>query len=202
MDPKLTVREGYDRISLDYRADDFDYASSEYARFLPWLQDRLGRDARVLDLGCGCGVPVAEILAREHRVTGVDFSPVQIERARKRVPEAEFLCADMSALDFDVDSFDAIVSFYAIIHVPLEEQRELIRAFARWLRPGGTLLASVGLGEWTGTGDFHGALMYWSHTGLARYGAWLNADGFELLREGLVPEGVTAHPVLLAERSG
>ena len=106
----------------------------------------------------------------------------------------------MTPLEFADASFDAIVSFYALIHVPLEEQRNLIRSLARWLPPAGTLLASFGLGDWTSTGDFHGATMYWSHTGLARYGAWLHDAGFRVLREGFVPEGVTAHPILLAER--
>ncbi|MCX5096466.1 class I SAM-dependent methyltransferase [Streptomyces sp. NBC_00365] len=55
----------------------------------------------VLDLGCGSGVPVARALATAgHRVTGVDISEVQIRRAREFVPQAEFIRADATDLDF------------------------------------------------------------------------------------------------------
>jgi len=69
----------------------------------------------VLDLGCGCGVPATAVLAERFAVTGVDISPVQIERARRLVPAAGFLCQDMSEVDFPPEGFRAIVSFFAII---------------------------------------------------------------------------------------
>jgi len=94
----------------------------------------------------------------------VDISEVQVARARDLVPAARFLCADMTALDFPAGSFEAIVSFFAIIHVPLDEQPAILKNIHRWLKPGGYLLATVGSGAWTGTeNDWHGAPMYWSH---------------------------------------
>ncbi len=42
-----------------------------------------------LDLGCGCGTPGARLLSERFRVTGVDISDVQIERARALVPAGE-----------------------------------------------------------------------------------------------------------------
>ena len=62
------------------------------------LEMRVREGVAVLDLGCGCGVPVARRLARRYAVTGVDLSPVQVERARTLVPNATFICADMAAL--------------------------------------------------------------------------------------------------------
>jgi hypothetical protein len=48
-------------------------------------------------------------------------------------------------------SLAAVVSFYAIIHLPVEEQPALFAHIYRWLRPGGYLLATVGHRAWTGT---------------------------------------------------
>ncbi|MEE1808145.1 class I SAM-dependent methyltransferase [Streptomyces sp. BE133] len=77
----------------------------------------------MLDLGCGSGVPVARALATTgHRVTGVDISEVQIRRAQELLPQAEFIRANATAVDFGQVSFEAVVSFYALIHNPLEEQ--------------------------------------------------------------------------------
>src|SRR4249920_445047 len=94
-DPRDIVRDGYDLVSQAYRADDFPLEGSHYGQWLPRLVAQLPRGGRVLDLGCGCGVPVARALAAEFRVTGVDLSPVQIERARRLVPGATFAIADM-----------------------------------------------------------------------------------------------------------
>ena len=207
MNPKDIVRSGYDKVSYAYRAASFDYAHSAYASCLAWLDPLLPPGARVLDLGCGCGVPVAQELAgRGHAVTGVDLSPVQIERARQLVPAAEFLCADMTALDFPPHAFDAIVAFYSVIHVPLAEQPALFATLARWLKPGGYLLATVGHTAWTGTEadwlDVPGGAMYWSHADAATYRAWFAANGLRIVQEGFLPEGDGGHTVLLGEVTG
>jgi ubiquinone/menaquinone biosynthesis C-methylase UbiE len=118
-DPKTLVRSGYDTISEAYRADSFPLEGTWYETALRALDAALTTGSTVLDLGCGCGVPVAAHLARSHRVTGVDISERQIARARALVPGAAFLRADMTSVDLPARAFDAIVAFWAIIHVPL-----------------------------------------------------------------------------------
>jgi SAM-dependent methyltransferase len=156
----------------------------------------------VLDLGCGCGVPTAQLLAHDYAVTGVDLSPVQVARARQLVPQARFICADMTTLDFAPGSFAAVVSFYAIIHVPLAEQPGLFRNIRRWLRPGGFLLATVGADSWTGTEQnwlgVEGGTMFWSHADGATYERWLGEAGFALIWARFVPEGDGGHTLVLA----
>ena len=153
----------------------------------------------VLDLGCGCGVPATAILAELYAVTGVDLSPVQIARARRLVPAAEFRCADMSTVEFPSHCFAAVVAFFSIIHVPLEEQPAIFKSIYRWLRPGGYLLATVGSVAWTGTeDDWHGAPMYLSHADRATYLALLKETGFEVLWTRFIPEGTGGHTLVLA----
>ena len=153
-DRKALVRRGYDAVSYRYRADGDDDAGERG----PWaaaLGQRLPAGADVLDLGCGCGVPVARALVRAgFAVTGVDLSDVQIDRARRLVPGATFRRADASEVSFAPDSFDAVVSLYMFIHLPLAEQAPLIRRIGRWLRPGGILLATTGHTAWTGEEAF------------------------------------------------
>ncbi len=206
MNPKDIVRSGYDKVSHAYRADTFDYEHSGYKTFLAWLELRLNPGAAILDLGCGCGIPVAQVLSRQHHVTGVDISPVQIERARQLAPAARFLCADMAALEFASATFDAIVAFYSIIHVPLEEQPTLFAKLARWLKPQGYLLATVGHTAWTGTEpnwrDVTGATMYWSHGDAGTYRRWFDGNGLHVVQEGFLPEGDGGHTVLLGQKTG
>jgi SAM-dependent methyltransferase len=107
----------------------------------------------------------------------------------------------MSQVEFPPESFTAVVSFLAIIHVPVEEQPGIFRTLSRWLRPGGYLLATVGTRAWTGTEEnWHGAPMYWSHADRATYLAWLREAGFDVFWTRFIPEGTSGHTLLLAKR--
>lgn len=196
------VRKGYDALSYHYRADDAD--EGRYAPWLTALRARLPAGAPVLDLGCGCGVPVARSLAAAgYRVTGVDISEVQIGRARRLVPAGTFIRADASTVTFPAASFDAVVCLYALVHMPLRAQPELLRRVAGWLRPGGWLLTVTGQREWTGTEDnwLGGpATMWWSHAGADAYRAWLEQAGLRVTAQEFVPEGDDGHALFWARR--
>lgn len=200
------VREGYDRASHAYRGDDADLEMSGYGHWLRRLARRVEPGARVLDLGCGNGIPVTRELARAYVTTGVDLSPVQVERARALVPGATFVCADMTGVEFPDGSFDAVVAFYSIINVPVEEHPALFASVARWLAPGGWFLAVVGRDSWTGLEpDFRGVAgvsMYWSQADIHTYRRWLAEAGFTIVEEGRQPkEGVPGYAVVIARRA-
>ncbi|MBI3677087.1 MAG: class I SAM-dependent methyltransferase [Proteobacteria bacterium] len=139
---KQIVRDAYDAIAQDYLA--WSGGSEVRLRQLQNLLARLPQNARVLELGCGAGVPVTKALAERGSVTAVDISPAQIALAEKNVPGAKFLCADMMTLAFSAETFDAVAAFYAITHVPREEHAELFRHIFHWLKPGGIFFASLG----------------------------------------------------------
>ena len=201
---KQIVREGYDKLSYDYRCD---ATPDDYERYHDWVQllvDRLPQGSSVLDIGCGCGLPATKLLAEDFDVTGVDFSEVQIERAKKLVPKAQFLCSDISELTFPPESYDAIVSFYAIIHMPLDEHPKLFASIAQWLRPSGYFLATIGHGAWTGTEeaylDVPGGKMAWSHADEATNVRWLQEAGLHVHWTRFVPEGGSGHTLVLAQK--
>ncbi|MCK5828642.1 class I SAM-dependent methyltransferase [Candidatus Bipolaricaulota bacterium] len=179
---KQIVREGYDKLACDYRPDSTLDDYEQYAQWIQLLADELPHGGAVLDIGYGCGLPATKLLAEHFDVIGVDFSEVQIERAKKLVSSARFLCSDISELTFLPQSFDAIVSFYAIIHMPIEEHPKLFASIARWLKPGGIFLATIGHTAWTGTDDAYldvpGGKMAWSHADEATNVRWLTQAGF------------------------
>ncbi|MEU4896785.1 class I SAM-dependent methyltransferase [Streptomyces sp. NPDC044780] len=201
-DPKEIVRRGYDIVSSRY--DEAYGAETKYRQWLSDVRQRIPPGGTVLDLGCGSGVPVARDLAADgYRVIGVDISEVQIRRARARVPEAEFICADASAVSFEAASFDAVVSFYALIHIPLPEQPPLLRRIAEWLRPGGWFVATTGYGARTGVEENwlgSGAAMWWSHADAATNRTWITEAGLTIEREEFVPEGAGGHALFWARR--
>lgn len=204
---KRIVIEGYALASHAYRGDTFELRGSGYAHWLSRVTPGLVAGARVLDLGCGCGVPVAAELATRFTVTGVDLSPLQIERAKALVPGARFVCADMSEVAFEPESFDAIVAFHSIINLPLDEQPALIASMARWLAPGGRVLATVGHDAWAGIeSDWRGvkgARMYYAHATVTRYLEWFAAAGLDVFERGREPKhGDPGYAVLIARKGG
>ena len=163
VDPKQVVREGYDQIAERYLAWVQHERSAVRTRYTQWLLDALPPGADVLDLGCGAGGPTTQALAGRFRLAGVDLSPRTIALARQNVPGARFLQADVAELDLPTSSLDAVAAFYSLIHVPREAQPALLARIASWLRPGGLLVATMGIHPTRGdVDDFMGAPMYWS----------------------------------------
>jgi cyclopropane fatty-acyl-phospholipid synthase-like methyltransferase len=202
------VRRGYDAISLAYRRDDEQAAGSsaeDVSRYAGWTAELAGLlrpGAWVVDLGCGAGIPATRELAGYGlRVLGVDFSAVQLRRARRLVPAASLIQADMTALHLRPESADAVVSFYALIHVPLADQQALFPRIRGWLRPGGYFLAIVGASRWTGTEQYLGADMFWDHAGTDTYLRWFQAARLTPLWHRYIPEGDSGHTLILARAS-
>ena len=184
MDPKQIVADGFDRIAETYAAWVERDGIGHREAHLALLETQLPAGARVLDLGCGAGVPISRRLAERFEVTGVDISERQVELARANVPGAVFIHGDMLAQAFPEASFDAVVAFFSIFHLPREEHGAIFDKIAVWLRPGGYLVASTGTYSDPGTveEDWLGAPMYWSFYPSARSLELVRASGLEIVR--------------------
>ncbi|WP_290049605.1 class I SAM-dependent methyltransferase [Amycolatopsis solani] len=196
------VESGYDSSAQRYLEWSARIEDEPRMRFLARLTDLLPDGARVLDLGCGAGVPCTAALAARHDVVGVDLSATQLELARRNVPGARFEQGDMTAVSFPDGSFDAVTAFYSVLHVPREDQGALFSRIAGWLRPGGWFLAALGCREANGVeADWLGTPMFFSSHAPAVNRRSLEVAGFTLEVDEPVtieePEGpATFHWVL------
>lgn len=108
---------------------------------------------RVLDVACGSGAAALVVARRYCEVTGIDYVPALIDRARQRAQAEGFAVdlrvADAQELPFPDATFDAVLSVYGVQFAPDQEQaaRELLRV----CRPGGRIgLASPMPQGWSG----------------------------------------------------
>jgi cyclopropane fatty-acyl-phospholipid synthase-like methyltransferase len=171
-----------------------------------WEQElvaRLDEGARVLELGCGAGVPDTQRLASRFRVTGVDVSAEQIRRARAAVPEADFVQADFTAIGFEPRSFDAVVSFYAFNHVPRELLARTLAHIHGWLAPSGLLMTAFGTSDLEGwTGEWLGATTFFSSFPPQTNSRLVREASFQILRDEVVtfrePDGDATFQWILA----
>ena len=204
-EPSDIVETGYDRIADRHLAWIGQIQGDPRLRFLNELLALLPPHPSMLDLGCGAGIPCTALLAQHGEVTGVDISARQIELARRKVPQARFIEADMTAVELPAGSFDAVTAFYSIAHVPRARHGTMFQRIATWLRPGGYLLAALGCGDTDVTvPDWLGAPMFFSSHAppanrrlLARAGLAVFTDKLVTLHE---PEGPATFQWVIATR--
>jgi 2-polyprenyl-3-methyl-5-hydroxy-6-metoxy-1,4-benzoquinol methylase len=97
---------------------------------------------RALDVACGEGRNAMWLSAHGWRATGVDFSAVAIEKARRMSTErgldVQWIVADLGSWEPPARSFDLVIVFY--LQVPAEIRRRIYGHMAAGVAPGGTML--------------------------------------------------------------
>jgi len=190
------VKKGYNKIAVEYQADrhtlDNMKELEELASFLP-------KGAKVLDAGCGAGVPATKFLADSgFEVVGIDFSENMLKLARKNVPNATFIRKDMTKLDFADNSFDGLTALYSIIHVPREKHALLFESFHKILKSEGIMLVCMGPDEWEATKEYYGTSMFWSHHSPAKSLQLAKDAGFQTIFDTILERGKERHYWILA----
>ncbi|MDJ1131254.1 class I SAM-dependent methyltransferase [Streptomyces iconiensis] len=109
------------------------------------LSRRLAPGSRVLDVGCATGRPTAEQLcAMGLEVTGIDVSEVMLAHARRQVPRARFVLADLFGdVPAGLGVYDAVVCLFCFVDLPELPFVEGLRRLGALTVPGGTLLFAV-----------------------------------------------------------
>ncbi|WP_293419833.1 class I SAM-dependent DNA methyltransferase [Phreatobacter sp.] len=156
--------------------------------------------ARVLDLGCGTGQPIAAHLVSEgFRVTGVDVAEAMIVVCRGRFPGHEWIAADMRRLDLG-RIFGAVVAWDSFFHLPRNDQRAMFPVFARHVAPGGSLLFTSGPSDGEVVGSLYGDPLFHASLAPAEYRSLLDASGFDVVRHVVEDPDCGSHTVWLARR--
>ena len=147
---------------------------------------RLPPGARVLDIGCGDGVPISQFLTRAGaEVVGLDSSPEMVARFRANLPSVPVRCERVQDASFEAESFGGVVAWGVLFHLSAPDQRAVIETVAEWLMPGGRALFTSGGEEGATEGEMDGVTFRYVSLGAEQYRAVLD-------RAGLVLE--TVHP--------
>jgi len=132
------VRRMFDRIAPVYDAMNRIMTAGLDRRWRGITLDETVRGGdRVLDACCGTGDLAIGATKRGAQVTGLDFSPRMLERARRKDPQVEWVQGDALALPFEDASFDAATVGFGVRNVADLEAG--LRELRRVLRPGGRL---------------------------------------------------------------
>jgi ubiquinone/menaquinone biosynthesis C-methylase UbiE len=157
------VAAGYDAIAERYASWQTHVVGDPRERYVQKLFSLVPEQPDVLEIGCGAGIEPTRTFATAGRLVGIDISGAQIERARAAIPDANLIHGDVTTAVFEPESFDAVVALYVLTHISGAELPALLSRIARWLRPAGVLLATLGSRRHESVvDDFLGAPMFFS----------------------------------------
>jgi cyclopropane fatty-acyl-phospholipid synthase-like methyltransferase len=179
-----------DKVRQGYEAGDYEgeYRNDREIRefeeqLFEKLFDRIHEDSRILDLGCGTGEPFDRFMVdKGFDVKGVDLVEKHIYAAREHVPEAEFTQGDFFDVDSEIEKFEAVVSLYAVFHLPREKHEKFFEHVHGLLKEDGAILVTVGgeeMDEYTEE-DWSGSEMVWSSYSQERSLKIIEDAGFEV----------------------
>ncbi|KAF2036469.1 S-adenosyl-L-methionine-dependent methyltransferase, partial [Setomelanomma holmii] len=215
---KARVKESYDATAQEYATK---FTKADDPVRLGYLRHLIARlqykdKANILELGCGAGIPATKFVLQNEKpiihVTGNDISTAQLNLARSNLADYKDRLTlqegDMLALSFLDATFDAVTGFYSIIHLPREEQTQIMYKIVKWLKPDGLFLANFGAKEmptfeqdrWL---DHEKGWMFWSGWGEEASLKMVKDAGLEvLLQEKQQDEGDAEFMWVLAKKGG
>lgn len=193
---KALIEKSYDKMASHYLDWTSKYPSprEEYTQKLLALISN-SDNLRVLELGCGAGVPGTKLLL-EHgcQVVANDISSEQLKLAKQNLEifndKLELSQSDMMQLDFTEASLDAVVAFYSVIHLPRDEQKIILGRMQQWLKVGGHVLINLGTKDMAEgvTDNWLGEGMYWSGFDTKSNEAMITDAGFEILESKVIDQ--------------
>ncbi|MFL6727724.1 MAG: class I SAM-dependent methyltransferase [Sphingomicrobium sp.] len=140
---RLARSDIHEQWESDYLNPEMDrFYDRAFARILEVLDDTRGKT--LLDAGCGYCYHTRRLAKSELAITAVDFSNAALEQAQSTLADAgltgriSLRQADLTALPFADASFDHVLMWGVLMHIP--EAEKALSEIARVLKPGGTLV--------------------------------------------------------------
>lgn len=102
----------------------------------------IGKNKRVLDVGCGEGTLALGCAKNNNEVIGLDISKIMVELANSKKGDlpAKFQVGDARYLDFPDNSFDVVICKDVIEHIPENDLEAHLQEVKKVLREGGSYL--------------------------------------------------------------
>ena len=194
----------------------------EYLYEQSWLDrfcEKLPSNAKVLDLGCGSGVPIARYLSEKGcEITGVDSSEVMLEMAQQNFPIENYpnhrwILGDMRNVQLNENArlnenvshntdsiFDGILAWDSFFHLTADDQRQMFTQFQRFSKIGTMLMFTSGPSDGEAIGEMFGEALYHASLSPDEYRQLLAQHGFHVLEMVLDDPDCAGHTVWLAQR--
>ena len=171
---------GYEGVSREFAA--YRSGSTVGAATVRKWAESLPPGGTVLDLGCGCGVPITSTLIELGlRPYGLDAAPSLVAEFQGRFPDVPVECASVNDSSLFGRTFDGALAWGLIFLLPPADQVDLVRRMSSALKPGGRLLFTAPAPPCTWRDNLTGRLS--TSLGAVEYRRWLEEEGLVEIEE-------------------
>ncbi|WP_379967727.1 class I SAM-dependent methyltransferase [Ectobacillus sp. sgz5001026] len=139
-----SVQKKWDKQAVEWNEKSKEmWNAGSRSGILPFFQTYVSEGATILDAGCGDGYGSFYFSNNGYRVYGVDISTQMIEYADTRTHHAKlsFIQADIAALPYETETFDAIIAVNSLEWV--ERPLVVLRELKRVLKPEGYICVAI-----------------------------------------------------------
>lgn len=178
MEPS-TLGKKYDKLAQWWhnRHVNSSYGIEQFQRAIQYAP----HGGKALDVGCGTGGRFIRLLESiDYSVTGLDVSKEMVGLARSNHPNHDFLHQDICSWETQ-ETFDFIVAWDSIFHLPLAMQKPIVSKLCRLLAKKGILIYTFGNGEGEHTDQWHDDTFYYSSIGINKNVQILLNNGMTIL---------------------
>ena len=183
---KKVIKNTYNNIVEIYRSDRVLDSPDFYQMVYKSIQNTIELNGlQILDMGCGNGVPLANMLAQENHYSGIDISDEQVKKARMLHPKANFYVADFeTSLNNFNRGYDLILAIYSIIHSDRNKHGDILEGIWSRLKKHGILAATLGYNDCPNRiiDNWFGHSMFFSHYDWTYYENLFNSFGGKLIQ--------------------
>ena len=149
MNTKNSIRAAYDHAAQEYAKRLWhELDGKPFDRLmLRWFAERVPASETILEVGAGPGEVAAFLMEQGATCLATDLSPEMVAVGKHCCPELDFEVQDFFNLSYEDESFTAVLAFYAIVNLQLEEVPAMLKEVFRVLKPGGLFFLSFHIKE-------------------------------------------------------
>ena len=149
MNTKNSIRAAYDHAAQEYAKRLWhELDGKPFDRLmLRWFAERVPASETILEVGAGPGEVAAFLMEQGATCLATDLSPEMVAVGKQCCPELDFEVQDFFNLSYEDESFTAVLAFYAIVNLQLEEVPAMLKEVFRVLKPGGLFFLSFHIKE-------------------------------------------------------
>lgn len=168
-------------------------------RFLSLLSSE-SKHHTVLDIGCGTGIPLTKyLISNGAEVTGLDISIEMLKKAKKKMPNENFIRADITKFESN-KKYDGILAWDSLFHIPIKKQEKTIKEIIGLLKKKGIFLFTIGGEHGELVSEMFGQQFYYSSLSNSQYEDILVEENCQIIVNELDDPRSKGHRVICCKK--